>query len=515
MNKKYFFVWFVLVLSSFEAFLVAASGKPSYYADHKFVEQFQSDKFSDEQRQVMIDFLNKSGLTSQASMQGIMTALERAHLDPLLANAANVFLSQMDRRNFPEKFGKGLSDGLFEGLNENLKDNKFIADLTKNINKSVQQMTDGISKDLDASIGKDSKLGKNTKETIDYYASLVKGAYKSAVLESMVKTGVVAVAITAALYSIPFAIRTIERQMKRPKLIIESSQLTMMEQLQALFSAPSDKKIMEVMVFNPSLKKYLDDIVKIISKSHTKIKAGKTNIKYRNLMLYGPPGTGKTMFAKELARCSGLEFASMSGSSFSKFQEGEAIEALDELFAWAKKCNGLMIFIDEAETFLSKRENMDPQSKAYQLLNNFLNYTGQRSSNFMIVFATNHKDVLDSAMYRRIDDLVEMPLPSKAQRLETLILYKNKILMDTKQNEKSLTNSVARCLTHGVLEQIAQDTKGLSYGELEGIMNNIKTEADILDHPAVNPDLIRIVVDRVVKKHQDFTGGKYLGCIEN
>ena len=331
----------------------------------------------------------------------------------------------------------------------------------------------------------------------------------------MGKTGVLAVLITAALYSVPFAIRTIERNMKRPKLIIESSQLTAMEQLQALFLAPEKKKPMETMVFNPTLKKYLDDIVKIISTSHAKIKAGKTNIKYRNLMLYGPPGTGKTMFAKELARCSGLEFASMSGSSFAKFQEGEAIEALDELFAWAKKCNGLMIFIDEAETFLSKRENMDPQSKAYQLLNNFLNYTGQRSSNFMIVFATNHKDVLDSAMYRRIDDLIEMPLPSKKQRIDTLVLYKNKILMDIKQNEKTLTNSVSRFLTSAVIEQIADDTKGLSYGELEGIMNNIKTEADILDNPAVNADLIKTVVCRVVKKHQDFTGGKYLGSIED
>jgi ATPase family AAA domain-containing protein 3A/B len=374
-------------------------------------------------------------------------------------------------------------------------------------------MSDDIGKDLDKSIGKDSQLGKNTKETIDYYADLVSGAYQSAVLGSMVKTGVVAVAITAALYSVPFAIRTIERQMKRPKLIIESSQLTMMEQLQALFLAPEKKKPMEAMVFNASLKKYLDDIVKIISKSHAKIKAGKTNVKYRNLMLYGPPGTGKTMFAKELARCSGLEFACMSGSSFSKFQDGEAIEALDELFAWANKCNGLMIFIDEAETFLSKRENMDPQSKAYQLLNNFLNYTGQRSSNFMIVFATNHKDVLDSAMYRRIDDLIEMPLPCKAQRFETLVLYK--ILMDGRQNEKSLTNSVVLHLTNTVIEQIAQDTKGLSYGELEGIINNIKTEADILDVPAVDIALIKTVVHRVVKKHKDFTGGKYLGLIED
>ena len=514
MNKKYFYVWLMVILGSFEMVIFGSSGS-KYHGDPKTVDEFYSTKFTDAQRQSMIDFLEKNGLESQASMQGMLMALEHANLDPLVANAVRTALREVGRGDFPKKLGKGLSDGLIEGLNDNLENSEVMAELTKNINKSVKQMSDDISKDLDKTVGKDSNLGKNTKETIDYYTHLVKGSYRSLVVGSLVETGAVVVAITACLYLVPFGVRTIERHMKRPKLIIESSQLTIMEQLRALFIAPGKKKRMETMVFNPSLKKYLDDIVKIISKSHAKIKAGKTNIKYRNLMLYGPPGTGKTMFAKELARCSGLEFASMSGSSFSKFQEGEAIEALDELFAWAKKCNGLMIFIDEADTFLSKRENMDPQSKAYQLLNNFLNYTGQRSSNFMIVFATNHKDVLDSAMYRRIDDLIEMPLPCKAQRIETLTLYKNKILMDTKQNEKILTNSVAHFLTHAVIEQIAQDTKGLSYGELEGIMNNIKTEADILDHPAVDADLIKLVVQRVVKKHQDFTGGNYLGFIED
>lgn len=514
MNRKYYYVWLMLILGSFEAVLFASSSS-GYWGKTEMVDEFYSDKFSDKERKKMLDFLDKHGLLSQASMQGTITALEHANIDPFIANAARIILREMDRRDFPKEFGKGLSGGLIEGLSENLKDSEIIADLTKNINKSVKQMSDDISSNMDESIGKDSKLGKNTQETLNYYTNLVKSSFRSAILQSEIEMGAVAVVITAALCSIPFAIRTIERQMKRPKLIIESSKLTMMEQLQAVFVAQKKKKPMETMVFNPSLKKYLDDIVSIASKSHAKIKAGKTNIKYRNLMLYGPPGTGKTMFAKELARCSGLEFACMSGSSFSKFQEGEAIEALDELFAWAKKCNGLMIFIDEAETFLSKRENMDPQSKAYQLLNNFLNYTGQRSSNFMIVFATNHKDALDCAMYRRIDDLIEMPLPCKKQRIDTLILYKNKILMDTEQNEKTLITSVARFLTPAVVEQIAQDTKGLSYGELEGIMNNIKTEADILNYPVVSTDLIKTVVDRVVKKHYDFTGGKHLGFIED
>ena len=359
MNKKIFYLFLILFLGSFNMDLFAwgegwnypKQKDNSYYGDPEVVDQFHSDKFSNEQRQAMLDWLDQHGLKSQASMKGAITALEKGGIDSLVTNATDTLLSEMDRRRFQEKFGVALSDGLVKGLSKNLENSEVMADLTKSINKSVKQMGDEISADFDRSLGKDSKLGQNTKETISYYADLVNGAYNSAVLGNMAKTGIVAVAITAALYSVPFAVRTVERQMTRPKLIIESSKLTVLEKLQTPFFGAENKKPMEKMVFSSSLKKYLDDIVAIVSKSYEKIKAGKTNIKYRNLMLYGPPGTGKTMFAKELARCSGLEFAYMSGSSFSKFKEGEAIEALDELFAWAKKCNGLILFIDEAETF--------------------------------------------------------------------------------------------------------------------------------------------------------------------
>lgn len=301
-----------------------------------------------------------------------------------------------------------------------------------------------------------------------------------------------------AQYGIPMAMRMIERQMMKPKLIIASSKKSW---YQSMFGAQPKAT---PMIFSPELHNRLKDIVQVTQTIHKKIKSGKTNSKYRNLMLYGPPGTGKTMFAMELAKLSGLEYVSMSGSSFSKFKDGEGIEALDELFAWANKTNGLLIFIDEAEAFLSMRENMDPQSKGYQILNNFLNYTGTRSNKFMIVFATNHKDSLDSAMHRRIDDLIEIPLPGKTERIQILNLYKDTILMDKEQNEKTFVESAEKILTPTKIEQIADRTNGLSGAELEGIINNIKTNADITEPALITESLIDTVVTQAMNKHAAF-----------
>lgn len=369
----------------------------------------------------------------------------------------------------------------------------------------INAVETGKGSDIDIKIKEIFQLGINN--TQDYLNTFI--------YPNLLTFTAIGLTTMASYYAIPVIAKYLERELLNPtpKLIIESSKKSYYQRFTSLFWT---SQLPLEMVFSPALKQQLDDITKVTTIINKKIKAGKTNIKYRNLMLYGPPGTGKTMFAKELAKRSGLNYAFMSGSSFSKFKDGEGITALDELFAWAKHSNkGLMIFIDEAETFLSKREKMDPQSKAYQLLNNFLNYTGERSSQFMIVFATNHKDALDSAMYRRIDDLIEMPLPSKNQRLAALNLYKNKILLDQKQNEKEFIHSVHQTMTHQMMQSIADKTAGLSYGDLEGIINTLKTDAEIVEPSVLSEKLINTVVDRAVKKHFTFTNGQHLGTIED
>lgn len=426
--------------------------------------------------------------------------------------------------DFMKEFGsagrRGMNSTATE-LGDGMKDASKIVrkDMVASASEVSQGMTESIGvwgKEVGNSFKEGSEFDKGTKTFFDTNARNLNGFVNDIWHKNLIKSGGIFLGITGSLFvlrfGIPFAFEMIKRKLMRPKLIIESSKKNIIQKFTSLFS--SAYKPLE-MVFSVSLQKQLDEIVKVTKAINTAIGQGKVNVKYRNLMLYGPPGTGKTMFAKELARRSGLEYAFMSGSSFSKFKDGEGIEALDELFAWAKRSKGLMIFIDEAENFLSKRENMDPQSKAYQLLNNFLNYTGERSDRFMIVFATNHQEALDSAMYRRIDDLIEMPLPSKAQRIGALNLYKNKILMNQKQNGKSFVNSANSCLDAAMIESIAERIKGLSYGDIEGIINTLRTDSIIQDPAIITTGLVDAVVERAIKKHHVFTNGQLLGAIED
>jgi len=430
-------------------------------------------------------------------------------------------LNSKEFQMFSKEIGQTISKMMVDstkGLQQGSKESTAILrnvmkDSSDELGAGIGEASDNFGKHLKNTFKNGSEVDQGLQQSVGLVTRNINRGVQSLIHNNAMKMGAIFV-ITAGSYftvqyGIPFAFKMIERAWTRPKLIIESSYKSF---YQRWFGGSIQEK---TMIFSPDLENKLNEIVQVTSTIHKKIQEGKSNIKYRNLLLYGPPGTGKTLFATELAKRSGLEYAFMSGSSFSKFKDGEGIEALDELFAWANKTSGLLIFIDEAETFLLSRDKMDPQSKAYLLLNNFLNYTGNRSDKFMIVFATNHKEALDSAMYRRIDDLVEMPLPGKAERIRILNLYKDIILMNNKQNDSVFINSVANVLTPKAIEKIAIETKGLSAAELEGIMNNIKTSADILDPAILTMPLVNRIVQDAVIKYFSFTGGKFLGIVED
>lgn len=418
------------------------------------------------------------------------------------------------------ELSKGISEGISNSFSNSFKEkgdfdktiDAFSGATQRNLKKFSKELTSSIGevandagKEMQNTFKAGSEIDKGFKEGTDLFKRNVNDLIQELVHKNLFKSAGIGIGFFASYFllqnGIPFMFKIIERIYTRPKLIIESSKKGLSETIKSFFF----KKDPVQMIFEPGLEKRLNKLIDVTIKIQKKIKKGKKNVKYRNLMLYGLPGTGKTFFAKELARRSGLEYVFMSGSSFYKFKEGEGIEALDELFSWANKSkNGLLIFIDEAETFLSERKNMDPQSRSYQLLNNFLNYTGERSNKFMIVFATNHKDALDSAMYRRIDDLVEVKLPTFKERVKVLELYKEQFLTNPKDNDKTFIDSVKKVFTKKIIEDIANKTEGFSPAEIQGIINNIKTDSSLLEPEVLTEEIIYEAVEYAIEKHENF-----------
>ncbi len=139
----------------------------------------------------------------------------------------------------------------------------------------------------------------------------------------------------------------------------------------------------------------------------------------RKLLLVGPPGTGKTMTASALAGELGIPLFSVRlDSLITKFM-GETAAKLRQVFDAIADIRGVYFF-DEFDAIGTQRGTANDVGEIRRVLNSFLQMIEHDHSNSLIIAATNHPEVLDSALFRRFDDVVEYHLPTPSQALDLI-----------------------------------------------------------------------------------------------
>jgi len=134
----------------------------------------------------------------------------------------------------------------------------------------------------------------------------------------------------------------------------------------------------------------------------------------RKLLLIGPPGTGKTMTASILAGELGIPlFLVRLDALITKFM-GETAAKLRQVFDSITDMRGVYFF-DEFDAIGSQRGLPNDVGEIRRVLNSFLQMIEHDQSNSLIVAATNHPEILDYALFRRFDDVVEYKLPELDQ----------------------------------------------------------------------------------------------------
>jgi SpoVK/Ycf46/Vps4 family AAA+-type ATPase len=133
----------------------------------------------------------------------------------------------------------------------------------------------------------------------------------------------------------------------------------------------------------------------------------------RKLLLVGPPGTGKTLTASALAGELGLPLFTIQLDGLITKYLGETAAKLRLLFEAIQRTRGVYLF-DEFDALGSQREAKNDVGEIRRVLNSFLQFLEQDDSDSLLVAATNHPALLDGALFRRFDLLIEYALPSKA-----------------------------------------------------------------------------------------------------
>lgn len=144
----------------------------------------------------------------------------------------------------------------------------------------------------------------------------------------------------------------------------------------------------------------------------------------RKILLVGLPGTGKTMTASTLAGELNLPlFTAIYSSLIGKYM-GETAGRLKLIFNAMKITRGVYFF-DEFDAIGTQRNNTNDVGEIRRILNSFLLLLDNDQSESIIIAATNHPNLLDKALFRRFDDVIEYALPNKVlirQLIETRLV---------------------------------------------------------------------------------------------
>ena len=140
----------------------------------------------------------------------------------------------------------------------------------------------------------------------------------------------------------------------------------------------------------------------------------------RRLLLHGPPGCGKTMAAQALAGELKLPlFRVRLEVIFSKYL-GETASTLNDVFAEAGRVRGVYLF-DEFDALGRTRLDEGEVGEMKRVVTTFLQLLDSDHSDSLMIAATNVGNALDNALFRRFDDVIELPEPPADLRRDLLI----------------------------------------------------------------------------------------------
>jgi hypothetical protein len=136
-----------------------------------------------------------------------------------------------------------------------------------------------------------------------------------------------------------------------------------------------------------------------------------------SLLMYGPPGTGKSRLARFIAQELGLELyiARLDGliSSFL----GSTSKNIRALFDFAAK-TPCVLFLDEFDAIAKLRGDSQELGELKRVVNSFIQNLDALGPQSIVLAATNHEELLDSAVWRRFGYRLELDFPAADLRMQ-------------------------------------------------------------------------------------------------
>lgn len=141
----------------------------------------------------------------------------------------------------------------------------------------------------------------------------------------------------------------------------------------------------------------------------------------RSILFSGPSGTGKSATAEAIAGELGWPLAHVQLATVVSSYLGETAKNLEQIFSFLASGSWVLLF-DEFDMLARDRNERGDHGELKRVVSALLQLIEATTTDSLIIATTNHAGLLDSALWRRFDEVVAFDLPSASERSAVLTM---------------------------------------------------------------------------------------------
>lgn len=162
----------------------------------------------------------------------------------------------------------------------------------------------------------------------------------------------------------------------------------------------------------------------------------------QKIILFGPPGCGKTLAAEVIAYELDYPLAVVRLDALVSSYLGETASNLRKVFDFLSQYP-LVVLFDEFDAIGKERGDTSEHGELRRVVNAVLQMIDAYQGKSLILAATNHEHLLDTAIWRRFDETIDFPIPTDSLIHKILSLKLRGVRRQFELDEPELINCLS------------------------------------------------------------------------
>ncbi|MGO9601361.1 MAG: AAA family ATPase [Isosphaeraceae bacterium] len=245
-----------------------------------------------------------------------------------------------------------------------------------------------------------------------------------------------------------------------------------------LVELAESRRELDDLVLSAPVRESLDRIV--LERRHAELLRSHGILPTSKVLFCGPPGCGKSVAAEALARELYLPLATVRFDAVVSSYLGETAANLRKVFEFGRS-RPLVLLFDEFDAIGKERIAPDEHGELKRVVNSFLQLLDGFHAETLTIAATNHQGLLDPALWRRFDEIVVFPQPTRDEI---------EVLLSRRFRQKPVDQQV-------VLGDLALSLEGSSHADVERLSFDAIKQTILNGHESVKAVTLDAAIARL------------------